>query len=141
VPLEELENDPHSKLQQLFVQVKLEKAGAGNDPELAKLLKQPVQKAQSTLDAAPEQVSEALAAAKAIGDEYARSQALVALAPQLAPEQVSEALAAAKAIGDEYARSQALAALARIFTSLFVDSITVPQPDSPTAFIFADRLR
>ena len=48
---------------------------------------------------APDQIGDALAAAKAIGDDESRSQALAALAPHLAPEQLGEALDAAKAIG------------------------------------------
>jgi hypothetical protein len=56
----------------------------------------------------PEQVSEALAAANAIGDDETRSQALAALTLHHAPEQVDEALAVAKAIGYEYDRSRAL---------------------------------
>jgi hypothetical protein len=55
------------------------------------------------------------AAAKAIGHDGSRSEALAALAPHLAPEQrdevLHEALAAAKAISDDGSRSRALAAL------------------------------
>jgi hypothetical protein len=40
VQLEALEREPGSKGQQLVVQEKLEKAGAGGDPELLQLLKQ-----------------------------------------------------------------------------------------------------
>ncbi len=58
----------------------------------------------------------AVAAAKAIGDERARAEALIALAPHLAPklrdEALREALAAAGAIDDEYSRALALTALA-----------------------------
>ena len=54
---------------------------------------------------------EALEAARAIGDEWYRSQALAALAPHLTEPLLREALEAARAIGDE-GRSQALAALA-----------------------------
>ena len=59
-------------------------------------------------------LAEALAAARALGDEGARFWALAALAPQLAehPALLAEALAAAHAIGDEGSRSAALAALA-----------------------------
>jgi hypothetical protein len=55
-----------------------------------------------------EALREALAVAKAIGDEGGRSEALATLAPHLAPYQLGEALAAAEAIGDEHARSRAL---------------------------------
>ena len=56
---------------------------------------------------------EALEAARAIGDEWYRSQALAALAPRLAElGHPAEALEAARAIGYEGYRSQALAALA-----------------------------
>jgi hypothetical protein len=57
-------------------------------------------------------LSEALTAARAIGDEGSRSRALAALAPHLPVELLSEALAVARAIGDEGSRSRALAALA-----------------------------
>ena len=55
----------------------------------------------------------ALEAARAIGDEWDRSQALAALAPRLAElGHPAEALEAARAIGDEWDRSEALTALA-----------------------------
>ena len=57
-------------------------------------------------------MAEALAAAKAIGDEWSRAQALGSLAPHLSPEQMTEALAAAKAISTEWSRAQALGSLA-----------------------------
>ncbi len=55
---------------------------------------------------------EGLAAARAIGYEGFRAQALVALASHLAGELRAEGLAAARAIGDEVFRAEALAALA-----------------------------
>ncbi len=65
----------------------------------------------------PRLLGEALEAARAIGDEGSRSQALAALAPHLAADRAGpgpprEALEAARAIGDEGSRSRALAALA-----------------------------
>ncbi|MEH1913458.1 hypothetical protein, partial [Nostoc sp.] len=58
-----------------------------------------------------ELLPEALAAARAIQDEYSRALALRALAEKL-PELLPEALAAARAIQDEYSRALALRALA-----------------------------
>ena len=56
---------------------------------------------------------EALEAARAFGDERARSEALAALAPRLAElGHPAEALEAARAIESEWSRSRALAALA-----------------------------
>ena len=55
---------------------------------------------------------EALEAARAIGDEGDRSEALAALAPHLTDPLLREALEAARAIGDEGSQSHALAALA-----------------------------
>ncbi len=64
---------------------------------------------------------EAVAAARAIGDERSRSRALAALAPRLAPTErdqaLREALEAARAIGNEGSRSAALAALAPRLTA------------------------
>jgi len=57
-------------------------------------------------------LAEALQAARAIGNEWPRSGALAALAPQLAGAVLAEALQAARAIGDRQSRSRALAALA-----------------------------
>ncbi len=57
-------------------------------------------------------MGEALAAARAIGDESDRAQALAALAPHLDPQHLGEALTAARAIKSKSARAQALAALA-----------------------------
>ena len=54
----------------------------------------------------PDQIAEALAAAKAIGDEGYRARALGSLAPHLPPDQIAEALAAATAIGDEGYRAR-----------------------------------
>jgi predicted urease superfamily metal-dependent hydrolase len=60
-------------------------------------------------------IAEALAAAKAIGNEGDRASALASLAPHLPREQkvktLAEALDAAKAIGNEGARASALASL------------------------------
>jgi hypothetical protein len=67
-------------------------------------------------------LAEALQAARAIGDEGARSRALAALAPHLPEGLLAEALQAARAIGDEGARSGALAALAPHLA-------TLPRPD------------
>jgi hypothetical protein len=49
----------------------------------------------------------ALAAARTIGEERARSNALIALAPYLGTEQLAEVLAAVMIIADEYPRSKA----------------------------------
>ncbi|MGF1977678.1 MAG: NB-ARC domain-containing protein, partial [Nostoc sp. CmiSLP01] len=57
-------------------------------------------------------LQKALAAARAIQDEYFRAYALSALAEKLPPELLPEALAAARAIQDEYSRAKALSALA-----------------------------
>ncbi|MGQ9827888.1 MAG: hypothetical protein ACUVSW_08490, partial [Roseiflexus sp.] len=59
-----------------------------------------------------ELLREALAAARAIGDEWTRAEALQWLAPHLPAELLREALAAARAIGNEQHRAEALAALA-----------------------------
>jgi hypothetical protein len=59
-----------------------------------------------------ELMSEALAAAKGIGDEHDRARALSRLGGHLTGERLAEALAAAKAINDEYARANALSWLA-----------------------------
>jgi hypothetical protein len=64
-------------------------------------------------------LAEALAAARAIGDEGSRARALAAVAPQLTdPAQLAEALAAARAIGHEGSRAEALAAVAPQLTDL-----------------------
>mgnify|MGYP001491053156 FL=1 len=57
-------------------------------------------------------LAEALTAARQIGDERARANALRALAPHLPPELLAEALTAALKIGAEGARTNALRALA-----------------------------
>jgi predicted metalloprotease len=56
----------------------------------------------------PEQIADALTAAKAIGDERYRAHALGLLAPQLSRDQIADALTAAKAIGDKRYRAHAL---------------------------------
>jgi hypothetical protein len=60
---------------------------------------------------APEQLEEALAAAKTIDHLASRSKALDSSAPRLEPVQLGEALVAARTIGDPDRRSLALAAL------------------------------
>src|SRR5208337_3794242 len=57
-------------------------------------------------------LNQALEAARAIGDEGSRVEALAALAPHLTPPLLGPALEAARAIGDEVSRARALAALA-----------------------------
>ncbi len=57
-------------------------------------------------------LTEALTAAEASRDPYARSRTLAALAPQLDAVQLDEALSAATDTADAYARAHALAALA-----------------------------
>ncbi len=57
-------------------------------------------------------LSEAVSAAREIGDERARARALSGLAPHLGPGSLSEAVAAARAIGDKPARARALSGLA-----------------------------
>jgi hypothetical protein len=72
-------------------------------------------------------LAEALAAAKVIGDEGARAQALGSLAPHLPRDQIAEALAAAKAIGDKGARAEALGSLASyIFTRSASYAVGIP---------------
>jgi hypothetical protein len=61
---------------------------------------------------APDELGDAFAATKVIGNEDDRSRALAALAPHLTPGQLSEALLVASAISSESYRSSALAALA-----------------------------
>jgi hypothetical protein len=60
----------------------------------------------------PVQIDDALADAKAIGDERYRAHALGLLAPQLSPNQIADALSAARAIGDKRYRAHALGLLA-----------------------------
>jgi hypothetical protein len=60
----------------------------------------------------PDQIADALAAAKAIGDVWSRAHALGSLAPHLSPDQIADALAAAKAVGEEWFRARALGSLA-----------------------------
>jgi len=93
-------------------------------------------------------LGEALAAAKAIGDEDRRSGALGALAPYLSPEQLDEALICAKAIGDENRRSGALSALVGwLLSNLQVDGLlalidsvgNVSRPASLSAVIDSSR--
>jgi hypothetical protein len=57
-------------------------------------------------------LAEALLAAKAIADEWARARALAGLAPHLPPDLLADALRAAKAIGDTEDRATALVGLA-----------------------------
>ena len=57
-------------------------------------------------------LSQALEAARAIGDEGSRAEALAALAPHLTPPLLGPALEAARAIGAVGSRAEALAALA-----------------------------
>jgi hypothetical protein len=84
---------------------------------------------------APEQktktLAEALAAAKAIGDDGARARALGSLAPHLASEQIAEALAAAKAIGPEGARAEALGSSRRIAPEQIAEALTAAKAIGP----------
>jgi hypothetical protein len=57
-------------------------------------------------------IAEALAAAKAVSEEFDRAAVFERLAPHLAPSQITAALAAAKEIGNDAPRARALGALA-----------------------------
>ncbi len=59
----------------------------------------------------PEIWSEALSAARSIGDEYYRADVLSSLAPHLPENLVPEALEAARSIGDESSRARVLSSL------------------------------
>ncbi len=69
-------------------------------------------------------LTEALAAARAIGDDYARALALTALAPHLPETLLVDALAAARAISDDHVRAHALTTLApHLPETLLVDAL------------------
>ena len=73
-------------------------------------------------------LSQALEAARAIGDEGSRAEVLAALAPHLTPPLLGQALEAARAIGEEGLRARALAALAPHLTPPERDQALGPGP-------------
>jgi hypothetical protein len=60
----------------------------------------------------PEQITETLATARAIGSGRYRAQVLASLAPHLPPEQIADALAIAREISNEEFRADALVSFA-----------------------------